>query len=139
MSIGTNSVFNTYPFNNKLLGMSKIIEGIFFKYGILVSSIYIHEYPKNYIIHFNIFISHHIQYFILKNIIKLIKSLLVLKYNKNISFNIHISKSIYYDNKFISSWLSYKLQNDPLQLRFITKKLWKFINKKNVNKTKNRR
>ena len=97
------SYYKTYPYNNKLINMNKIIERIFLNYGIIVSSIYISEYRKHLIFHFHLYISHSCQYNIIKNILKLIQSLFVLKYNKNISFDINISKSIYYDDKLISS------------------------------------
>jgi hypothetical protein len=87
LAISSSWFFQTYPYNPKLIHIQKLIEGVFLRYGILVSSIYISEYPKTLIIHFKVFVSHSCQYKLFCNLIELLESLLTLKYNKNIEMN----------------------------------------------------
>lgn len=127
LSISSQAFFKTYPYNGNLIHMQKIIEGIFINYGILTSSIFISEYPKLIIFQFNILLKIPNQYNIIGPITRFIKSLFVLKYNKNIRFDITISKNIYCEDKYISSWLKYKLLADPNRVRFLLQKLFKDV------------
>ena len=97
------SLYRTYPYNLNLINLTKYIENSLLNYGIIVSNIYINEYRKIFIIHFTVFIPDSRQYKVLSKIIKYIKSLLILKFNKNIYFNIKTVESIYHDNKILSS------------------------------------
>lgn len=133
LRISENTYFYTYKNNYNLLTISDIIKNTFINYNIYVSNIFIYEYPKSIIIKYNIWIHNKNSYKILNHIINFLKSLLILKYNKNIEFNINISKDIFNDDKLLSNYLKYEM-NSNKQLLKILKDI-----KKNVNKSKNNR
>lgn len=97
------SLYRTYPYNLNLINLTKYIENTLENYGILTSTIYINEYRKVFIIHCTVFLFDTRQYNVLYKVIKYLKPLLILKFNKNIQFNIKLSESIYHDNKLLSS------------------------------------
>lgn len=119
--------FRTYPYNGSLIHISTIMEGVFEKYGILVSSIYVSEYCKSIMIHFQLFLTHRWQYRVLKNLLPILKALFVLKYNKNIHFDITLCKSILQDDKLISSFIKCKIRSNPSTIGFLTQKLFKKV------------
>ena len=133
LRISQNSFFYTYKNNFNLITIVDLIKNTFLNYNIYVSNIYVYEYPKSIIIKYNIWIHNKNCYIFLNNIINFLKSLLVLKYNKNIEFNIKISKDIFNDDKLITNYLHYEM-NSNKQLLKILKDI-----KKNVNKSKNNR
>lgn len=133
LRISQNSFFYTYKNNYNLIRIVDLIKNTFLNYNIYVSNIYVYEYPKSIIIKYNIWIHNKNCYIFLNNIINFLKSLLVLKYNKNIEFNIKISKDIFNDDKLITNYLQYEMSSNK-QLLKILKDI-----KKNVNKSKNNR
>ena len=133
LRISQNSFFYTYKNNFNLITIVDLIKNTFLNYNIYVSNIYVYEYPKSIIIKYNIWIHNKNCYIFLNNIINFLKSLLVLKYNKNIEFNIKMSKDIFNDDKLITNYLHYEM-NSNKQLLKILKDI-----KKNVNKSKNNR
>lgn len=100
-----NYKFYTYKNNYNLININNLIKNILLNYNIYVSNIYMYEYPKSIIIKFDIWIYNKNIYKILTNIINLLKSLLILKYNKNIELNIKISKDIFNDDLLISNYI----------------------------------
>lgn len=105
LGISQNTYFYTYKINYNLINICELINNIFLNYNIFVSNIYIYEYPKSIIIKFDIWIHNKKCYMFLNHIINLLKSLLVLKYNKNIEFNIKISKDIFNDDMLLSNFI----------------------------------
>jgi hypothetical protein len=115
--------FNTFPYNPTLLKQQIFITAFFNNFGILVSDIYISEYRHLLSYHLTIFLSHTKHYSVIKPILNVLKSLLVIKYKKNISFNIKRSPSLYYDDKILGSWLKLNIQKDTMKVRPLIKKL----------------
>jgi len=124
--------FNTFPYNPTLLKQQIFITAFFNNFGILVSDIYISEYRHLVAYHLTIFLSHKKHYSVIKPILNVLKPLLVIKYKKNICFNIKRSPSLYYDDKILGSWLKLNIQKDTMKVRPLIKKLLhkdKLINK----------
>lgn len=117
IGISENYKFYTYKNNYNLININKIINNILINYNIYVSNIFIYEYPKSIIIKFDIWIYNKNLYKILNNILNLIKSLLILKYNKNIQFHIKISKDIFNDDLLIANYL----KNNHDKIKYILK------------------
>lgn len=130
LRISQNSFFYTYKNNYNLLRIVYLIKNTFLNYNIYVSNIYVYEYPKSIIIKYNIWIHNKNCYIFLNNIINFLKSLLVLKYNKNIEFNIKMSKDIFNDDKLITNYLEYEM-NSNKQLLKILKDIKKNVSKSN--------
>lgn len=129
--------FNTFPYNPTLLKQQTFITAFFNNFGILVSDIYISEYRHLLTYHFTIFLPHKKHYSVIKPILKVLKPLLVIKYKKNICFNIKRSPSLYYDDKILGSWLKLNIQKDTMKVRPLIKKLLHKdkLKNKNVNTT----
>lgn len=130
LRISQNSFFYTYKNNFNLITIVDLIKNTFLNYNIYVSNIYVYEYPKSIIIKYNIWIHNKNCYLFLNNIINFLKSLLVLKYNKNIEFNIKMSKDIFNDDKLITNYLHYEM-NSNKQLLKILKDIKKNVSKNN--------
>jgi len=126
---------------HKDIWIRKYISGLFLKYNILTSEIYIHEYPNKISIIFLIFVPKFAKRSLsrnnrndrlqakqdmapilrIKKLVKLTKSLLILKYNKNIHINLKIVPSIFHDAHICVKWL--KEEKNVHNLKFILKKL----------------
>ena len=115
--------FNTFPYNPTLLNQQIFITGFLNNYGILASDIYISEHRHLLTYHLTIFLSHKKHYSAIKPILKVLKPLLILKYNKNVCFNIRRSPSLYYDDKLLGSWLKVNIQKDTMKVRPLIKKI----------------
>lgn len=116
-------LFNSY--NPSLINQQNDISSLFYDISMLTSQIYISQYKHLYIYHFTIFIN---QNYNTKNIalaLKLLKSLLILKYNKNVIFNVKYPASIYHDHYQIASWLKFNIEENPTKIRPIFKKIMK--------------
>lgn len=107
------------------LWIDKCVNGIFNQYNMIPSQIFIHTYPKKISLHFLLFIpknsSHSGVRSLLKNIILLIKSMLTLKYNKNIHISFKVVPNLFHDAHILGKWI--KLEKNPVRLKFILKKL----------------
>ena len=100
------------------------INGIFNKFQIITSNIYIHSYPNYTIVIFSIYdliINNDKQ---IKNrcriiiyCIKLIESLCLLKFNINVKCSVQLLPSLLYDSHALASWIKLKLEDDPLKFR----------------------
>ena len=113
---------NIIPYNFIL----NLIKQSFLRHKILLSNVYIHEFPKAIQI---IFIVHPINNHSYKNVIFLlefIRSILSLTIKKNIFFYFRLSKNLLNEVNILSEWISIKVFNEPLKLKKITKKLSKF-------------
>lgn len=115
--------FNTFPYNPTLLNQQNFITAFFNNFGILVSDIYISEYRHLLAYHLTLFLPHKKHYSVIKPILNVLKPLLVIKYKKNICFNIKRSPSLYYDDKILGSWLKLNIQKDTMKVRPLIKKL----------------
>lgn len=110
---------------HKDLWIDKCINGIFNQYNMIPSQLFIHTYPKKISLHFLLFIpkytSHSGVSSLLKNLIILIKSMLTLKYNKNIHISFKVVPNLFHDAHILAKWI--KLEKNPVRLKFILKKL----------------
>jgi hypothetical protein len=116
-------IFDTYPYNPALLNQQKDISSLFYDIGIIPSEIHIsqHKYLSTY--HLSVFITKKSSLNAFLLALKVLKPLLVLKYNKNVTFNIKYPPSLYYDHNHIASWLKLNLQEEPIKIRPFFKKL----------------
>lgn len=119
LKISENTYYYTYGKNYNLLLISDIIKNTFLNYNIYISNIYGYEYPKCIIFKFDIWIHNKKCYKFLHYIIKFLKSLLILKYNKNIEFNIKISKNLLNDDKLLTEYLKTEINSNKQLLRVI--------------------
>lgn len=123
IGISQSWIFDTYPYNPSLVNQQKDISSLLYDIGILPSDIYIsqHTYLNTY--HFSVFNTKKSSKKALPLALKVLKPLLVLKYNKNVTFNVKYPPSLYYDDKHIASWFKLNLQEDPIKIRPLFKKL----------------
>ncbi len=123
-------IFDTYPYNPALVNQQKDISSLLYDIGILPSDIHIsqHTYLSTY--HFSVFNTKKSSKKALALALKVLKPLLILKYKKNVTFNVKYPPSLYYDDKHIASWLKLNLQEDPMKMRPLFKKL---MNKQKLN------
>jgi hypothetical protein len=103
--ISEGDKFQTFPENLNLLNINDIVENTFLRFNILISNLFIYEFPKLIVIKLNIFYNIKSKKRLISPIIKYLKALLILKYNKNIQFNINLCKSIYLDDKILSNYI----------------------------------
>lgn len=90
------------------------IDGILFKFGILTSNIVIHHYPKKLVITFLLYdLKIKCRKKLLKKCLLLIKSLLILKLNKNISLIVKVTPTLKLDSTIFMKWLKYSIEEDP--------------------------
>jgi hypothetical protein len=113
LNISENWKYYTYKNNYNLNHIDNIIKNTFLNYNILISNIYIYEYPKCIIIKFQLWVYNENHYKFINNIISYLKSLLILKYNKNIELNIKFSKDIFNDDLLIGTFI--KKNNDKIR------------------------
>ena len=124
------SKYRTYRENKKLYNIEKITRNILKKYKIYASGINIYEYPELYIMKFTIYIGYKKQYKIIKILIKYIRSLLILRYNKNIQMNIKFSDVIYRESEILEELLKRTISKNPRKVVRILKK----IRNRDINK-----
>lgn len=122
------------------------LNGIFLKYNIITSQLFIHTYPKKISLYFLVFIPknknpHNINIILLllPKIIKLIKSILTLKFNKNVHISFKVVPTLFHDAHILAKWL--KLEKNPVRLKYALKKLLQQakLNDSTTNKIKRRR
>ena len=126
------SKYKTYGNNINLYNIEDIIKNILKNYNIYSSTIIIYEYPKAIVVKFSIYIGYKKQYKIIKSIIKYIKSLLVLRYNKNVQLNVNISRDMYKDNEILGEIIKDKINKNKNKIINILKSV-------HGNKIKNNR
>lgn len=124
LGISESWKYYSYKSNYNLYWIDNIIKNTFLCYNIYISNIYIYEYPKLIIIKFNLFVFNKNQYKFINYIISYLKSLLILKYNKNIELNIKFSKNIFNDDKLIGTYI----KNYNNKIRLLIKLLNKHVN-----------
>ena len=107
--ISQNPYIYSTNINYNILEMNKLIKHTFNNYNIFVSNIYSYEYPLCFIFKFDIFIHNPKAYKIIKYVIKLLKSIFILKYNKNVEFHINLSKNIFNDDLLLASYIKNNL------------------------------
>lgn len=118
----------------------KFIEGVFSNYNYLCSEIYINSFPNLIELNFLLFIpgssnekprevvkSHNKR---LSKVLKLIKAVLVLKYNTNVVINIKRLPHVFVDGKVLSSWLKSIIEKDPLRVLGTLRKAVNYRGKK---------
>jgi len=118
----------------------KFIEGVLLNYNYLCSEIYINSFPNLIELNFLLFIpgssnekphevvkSHNKR---LRKVVKLIKSILVLKYNTNVVINIKRLPHVFKDGKVLSSWLKNIIEKDPLRVLGTLRKAVNYRGKK---------
>jgi hypothetical protein len=123
----------------------KLIRNIYLKHGILTSEPYINRYPERISIKFFMFCTDASQYKIQLLILGLLKSILVLKYNKNIDISFKQSPHLLFNSKILTDFLKVKMEQNPSQSRMTLKRLFgqidselkKWDGKKRVNKARN--
>jgi hypothetical protein len=104
----------------------KFINGTFLNYNYIISEIYMHSYPKKLSLKFLIFIptwsvSKKVHILYLTKLISLVKSVLTLKYNKNVSVTFKVIPHLFKDPVMLGKWL--KLEDDHVKLKFKLRKL----------------
>lgn len=119
--------YKTKKFSIELLHIEDMVKNILKSYNIVSSSVYIYEYPLAYILKLTIFINNKIQYIILKKCIKLIKSILVLKYNKNIEIDIKVIKNMYEDLDILGEHIKQKTTKNPETMVRVMRKVLKVL------------
>jgi hypothetical protein len=117
---------------NKDMWIRKFVNGIFNKYNIITSQLFIHTYPKKISLYFLVFIpkntsKNHVK-LLLTQIITLIKSILTLKFNKNIHISFKVVPSLFHDAHILAKWI--KLEKNPIRLKYALKKLLFQVKKK---------
>lgn len=117
---------------NKDMWIRKFVNGIFNKYNIITSQLFIHTYPKKISLYFLVFIpkntsKSHVK-LLLTQIITLIKSILTLKFNKNIHISFKVVPSLFHDAHILAKWI--KLEKNPIRLKYALKKLLFQVKKK---------
>ena len=122
LGISQNWYYYTYKNNYNLIEIEKIVKNTFLNYNIFISNIYMYEYPKLIILKFDLWIYNENHYKLLTNIINYLKSLLVLKYNKNIEFNINFSKDIFNDDQLIGTFVKKNWRKLRLMVKLLNKK-----------------
>lgn len=113
----------------------RIYRRTFTRYNYVVSDIFIHIYPRKITIKFLIFISKknkNSRYCVLylERLIKLLKSILLLKLNKNITISIRVVNDAFDDSKILSSLLKNQIINNPFKYRIVIKNLMDSFRKK---------
>lgn len=116
-------IFNTYPYNPALVNQQNDISSLLYDISVLTSQIYISQYKALDIYHFSIFNSKKYNNKTIALALKVLKPLLVIKYNKNVAFNVKYPPSIYYDHYQLASWIKFKLQDNPIKIRPVFKKI----------------
>jgi hypothetical protein len=129
---------------NKDMWIRSCLNGIFLKYNIITSQLFIHTYPKKISLYFLVFIPKNknpnaTTPLLLPKIIKLIKSILTLKFNKNVHISFKVVPTLFHDAHILAKWL--KLEKNPVRLKYALKKLLQQakLNDSTTNKIKRRR
>ena len=117
---------------NKDMWIRKFVNGIFNKYNIITSQLFIHTYPKKISLYFLVFIpkntsKNHVK-LLLTQIITLIKSILTLKFNKNIHISFKVVPSLFHDAHILAKCV--KLEKNPIRLKDALEKLLFQVKKK---------
>jgi len=102
----------------------KCVRNIYLKHGILTSEPYINRYPERISIKFFMFCTDSSQYKIQWELYSLLKSLLVLKYNKNIDISFKQSPHLLFNSKILTDFLKVKMEQNPLQSKMTLKRLF---------------
>jgi len=113
----------------------EFVTGLFQKYNYFVSDVFIHIYPKKISLKFLVFISKknkNSRYcaLYLERIIGITKSILALKFNKNVSISIRIVNDAFDDPVILSKLLQDKIVSNPFRYRVILKRLMDSFRKK---------
>lgn len=112
----------------------KLVRNIYLKHGILTSEAYIHRYPERISIKFLMYMTDSSQYKIQSLLMKLIKSILVLKYNKNINIYYKQCPHLLFNSSILVDYLEQKLKGNSNKVRMILKKLMSKVNTDLSNK-----
>jgi hypothetical protein len=105
LGVGSSWNYYSYKKNLNLIAIDNIVKNTFLNYNIFISSLYIYEYPKLVLIKFELFVYDEDDYTFLNSIINYLKSLLVLKYNKNVELDIKFSRDIFNDDCLIGTYI----------------------------------
>ena len=111
------------------LWIREFISGLFTNYNYLISELFVQVYPKKVSIKFLIFIRRKNPDWLyclvyLPRLIRLIKSVLTLKYNKNVHISFKVVGSVFEDDKILSKLVGSKLTKNPFKFRFTLKKVF---------------
>jgi len=111
------------------------IEGVFANYNYITSDCFIHIYPKKVTLKLLIFISKknkNSRYCVLylERLISFIKSILILKLNKNAYISIRVVNDSFDDSRVLSTLLKDQILENPFKYRMVIKKLIDSFRKK---------
>jgi len=111
------------------------IEGVFANYNYITSDCFIHIYPKKVTVKLLIFISKknkNSRYCVLylERLISFIKSILILKLNKNVYISIRVVNDCFDDSRVLSTLLKDQILENPFKYRMVIKKLIDSFRKK---------
>ena len=111
------------------LWIREFISGLFVNYNYLISELFVQVYPKKVSIKFLIFIRRKNPNWLyclvyLPRLIRLIKSVLTLKYNKNVYISFKVVGSVFEDDKILSSLVGGKVGKNPFKFRFTLKRVF---------------
>ncbi len=111
------------------------IRGLFENYNYVVSDVFIHIYPKKISLKFLVFISKNnknSRYCVLylERLVAMTKSVLSLRFNKNVSVSIRIINDAFEDSSVLSKLLEKKISSNPFRYRVVLKRLMDSFRKK---------
>lgn len=119
--------YQTHNPNIRLISIEEDVKNILKSHNIYTSSILMYEYPQLLVLRMNIFIKRKYQYRELKLLIKLIKSLITLKYNKNVKIGLKLIDNYESDNEILLSIINKRVSKNPHKIIEILKKIYKDI------------
>lgn len=82
-----------------------MVRNTFMNFNVYVSQMFIYEYPKCVIIKFNLWVYKSEHFKIVKHILDYLRSLLVLRYNKNVEFEVKFSRNIFSDELLLGTFI----------------------------------
>ena len=111
------------------LWIREYIEGLLLNYKFLTSEVFVQVYPKKVSLKFLVFVGKRNPSWLyclvyLPRLIKLIKSVLTLGYNKNIHVSIKVVGSVFEDDKVLSGLIRDRIVSNPFQFRQVLKKIF---------------
>jgi len=121
------------------LWIREYIQGLLGNYNYLTSHVFVQVYPKKVSLKFLLFIGKRNPQWLyclvyLPRLIQLIKSVITLKYNKNVHVSIKVVGSVFEDDKVLSTLITRKVTENPFQFRQTLKKIFDTFKQKGHKK-----
>lgn len=110
-------------FNHELI--RRVIENMFLKQNILISHVYVQEYPKFIYVLIHLFPVNTIQYKLSYKLLTLINSIFYVILKKNIYVTFKTTPNLYNNVNVLTNWLLLKLYNEPSNIKKLLKQTLK--------------